>query len=102
MVNASLVLDASNDVTNLFKVQLMYSALASYFAGLLLTLNYSHKKFNYDKHLLIIVAVILAAGFLIEYLLKDAPYTLPISTAIVTTMIFFVYRYIYQTKYPKE
>lgn len=102
MVNASLVLDASNDVTNLFKVQLMYSALASYFAGLLLTLNYSHKKFNYDKHLIIIVAVILAAGFLIEYLLKDAPYTLPISTAIVTTMIFFVYRYIYQSKYPKE
>ncbi|TDM12123.1 low temperature requirement protein A [Macrococcus lamae] len=102
MVNASLVLDANNDVTNMFKVQLMYGALACYFTGLLLTLNYSHEEFKHDKHLILIVSGILIAGFTVEYLLRNAPYTLPISTAIVTTTIFFVYRYIYRTKYPQD
>ncbi|KAA1036586.1 low temperature requirement protein A [Macrococcus equipercicus] len=102
MVNASLILDANNDVTNLFKVQLMYGALGCYFTGLLLTLNYSHEDFKHDKHMIVIMTAILIAGFFIEYLLKDAPYTLPISTSIITVSIFFVSSYIYRTKYPQE
>ncbi|TDM14011.1 low temperature requirement protein A [Macrococcus bovicus] len=100
MVNASLVLNAEEPVEDSFKIQLMHAAFAFFYAGMLLTLQYSHEKFTSDRTLRIVIPIILIISFIIAYFTRHMPYTLTLTGAVTTTVIFFVYFYIYKKKHP--
>lgn len=102
MVNASLILDANDKVTHLFKVEMMFAALAFYYAGILLNLYYTHEDFVHEKPMIIFTACALIAGFVTSYLIKDMPHILPAATLVVTGSIYFFYLYIYKKKAPDE
>lgn len=100
MVNASLVLNAEEPVEDSFKIQLMHAAFAFFYAGMLLTLQYSHEKFTSDRTLRIVIPIILIISFIIAYFTRHMAYTLTLTGAVTTTVIFFVYFYIYKKKHP--
>ncbi|ULG71618.1 low temperature requirement protein A [Macrococcus brunensis] len=100
MINASLVLNAKEPVEDSFEIQLMHAAFAFFYAGMLLTLQYSHEKFTNDRTLRIVIPIILIISFIIAYITRHMAYTLTITGAVTTTIIFFVYLYIYKKKHP--
>lgn len=102
MINASLILDAKDDISNSFKIELMFAALICYFGGMLMNLNYSHDKFNFDRQMIMMITAILFIGFIIAYYIQDISYSLPVTTVCMTTAIYFVYSYFYRFKYPDE
>ncbi|TDM00672.1 low temperature requirement protein A [Macrococcus carouselicus] len=100
LLNASLVLNAKEPVEDTFNIQLMYAALASFYSGMMLTLQYAHEKFTSARQLRILIPVILIIGFMIAYLTRNYAYTLTIICVITTVTIFLIYLYLYKYKHP--
>ncbi|GGB10997.1 hypothetical protein ERX37_09650 [Macrococcus hajekii] len=100
LINASLVLNAKEPVEDTFNIQLMYAALAFFYSGMLMTLQYAHEKFTGDRQLRFIIPVILIIGFAIAYLTRHFAYTLTTVCFVTTVTIFLIYLYYYYKTHP--